>query len=69
MTMQIANNPLFIEDLSPEANQIARGSTAKRHIIVKNLGDKKADIDIWIAATDEKSEALLRWCTFSSTLR
>ena len=65
MTMQIANNPLFIEDLSPEANQIARGSTAKRHIIVKNLGDKKADIDIWIAATDEKSEALLRWCTFS----
>ena len=65
MTMQIANNPLFIEDLSLEANQITRGSTAKRRIVVKNLGEKKADIDIWIAATDAKSEPLLRWCTFS----
>jgi hypothetical protein len=65
MTMQIANNPLFIEDLSLDANQITRGSTAKRPIIVKNLGEKKADIDIWIAATDAKSEPLLQWCTFS----
>jgi hypothetical protein len=63
--MQIANNPLFIEDLSVEANEIIRGTTAKRDIIVINLGDKKADIDIWIAVGDTKSEALLRWCTFS----
>ncbi len=65
MTMQIANNPLFIEDLSVEANEIIRGTTAKRDIIVRNLGDKKADIDIWIAVGDAKSEPLLRWCTFS----
>lgn len=63
--MQIANNPLFIEDLSAEANQVMRGSTTKRRIKVKNLGDKKADIDIWIVATDEKSDPLLRWCNFS----
>ncbi|HEY9850990.1 MAG TPA: hypothetical protein V6D28_16095 [Leptolyngbyaceae cyanobacterium] len=63
--MQIANNPLFIEDLSAEANQVMRGSTTKRRIKVKNLGDKKADIDIWIVATDEKSDPLLRWCSFS----
>jgi hypothetical protein len=65
MTMQIANNPLFIEDLSVEANQITRGSTAKRDIIVMNLGDKNADIDIWITVGDAKSEPLLGWCTFS----
>jgi hypothetical protein len=67
MTMQIANNPLFIEDLSVEANEIIRGTAAKRDIIVINLGDKKADIDIWIAVGDAKSESLLRWCTFSKS--
>ncbi|NJK65175.1 MAG: hypothetical protein HC941_00350 [Microcoleus sp. SU_5_3] len=67
MTMQIANNPLFIEDLSVEANQITRGLTAKRDIIVRNLGDKTADIDIWIAVGDAKSEPLLGWCTFSKS--
>lgn len=63
--VQIANNPLFIEDLSASNNEVKRGSTATRRITVKNLGDKRAEIDIWIAATDEKSEPLLRWCTFS----
>ncbi len=65
MTMQIANNPLFIEDLSTEANEIIRGTAVKRDIVVINLGEKKADIDIWIAVGDAKSEPLLRWCTFS----
>ena len=67
MTMQIANNPLFIEDLSTEANEIIRGTAVKRDIVVINLGEKKADIDIWIAVGDAKSEPLLRWCTFSKS--
>jgi len=64
--MQTVNNPLFIEDIfSVEANQVTRGFTAKRDITVKNLGEKNADIDIWIAVGDAKSEPLLSWCTFS----
>jgi hypothetical protein len=66
ITMQTVNNPLFIEDIfSVEANQVTRGFTAKRDITVKNLGEKNADIDIWIAVGDAKSEPLLSWCTFS----
>lgn len=66
ITMQTVNNPLFIEDIfSLEANQVTRGFTAKRDITVKNLGEKNADIDIWIAVGDAKSEPLLSWCTFS----
>lgn len=64
--MQSVNNPLFIEDIfSVEANQVTRGFTAKRDITVKNLGEKSADVDIWIAVADAKSEPLLSWCTFS----
>jgi len=64
--MQTVNNPLFIEDIfSVEANQVTRGFTAKRDITVKNLGEKSADVDIWIAVADAKSEPLLSWCTFS----
>ena len=64
--MQTVNNPLFIEDIfSVEANQVTRGFTAKRDITVKNLGEKNADIDIWIAVGDAKSEPVLSWCTFS----
>ncbi|MBE9225451.1 hypothetical protein IQ264_08410 [Phormidium sp. LEGE 05292] len=63
--MQVANNPLFIEDLLAGANEVKRGTTTKRRVAVKNLGDKKADIDIWIAAIDEKSEPLLSWCIFN----
>ena len=64
--MQAVNNPLFIEDIfSVEANQVTRGFTAKRDITVKNLGEKSADVDIWIAVADAKSEPLLSWCTFS----
>ncbi|MFB2877386.1 hypothetical protein [Floridanema aerugineum] len=65
--MQVANNPLFIEDKSSGANEVKRGTTTKRRVAVKNLGDKKADIDIWIAATDEKSEPLLSWCVFNES--
>ncbi|MFB2835629.1 hypothetical protein [Floridanema evergladense] len=65
--MQVANNPLFIEDLLPGSNEVKRGTTTKRRVAVKNLGDKKADVDIWIAATDEKSEPLLSWCIFNES--
>ncbi len=63
--MKVANSPLFIEDVPENNNEIRRGSTAKRRLVVKNLGDKRAEIDIWIAAADNKSDPLLRWCTFS----
>ncbi|HIK06901.1 MAG TPA: hypothetical protein IGS40_19785 [Trichormus sp. M33_DOE_039] len=63
--MNVTTNPLFIEDIPGTSNEIRRGSTAKRTIFVKNLGDRTADVDIWIAATDNKSESILRWCTFS----
>jgi hypothetical protein len=66
MTTQIVNNPLVIEDFPAESNQIARGYTIKRRIIIKNAGGKRADIDIWIAAIDAKSEPLLSWCSFSA---
>jgi len=63
--MQVANSPLFIEDLSINNNEIKRGSTIRRRVIVKNLGDKRAEVDIWIEATNQKSEPLLRWYDFS----
>lgn len=63
--MQIVSNPLFIEDLAGNSNEIKRGSIGQRRIRVKNLGERIAEVDIWITATDNKSEPLLRWCTFS----
>ncbi len=65
MEMKTVTSPLFIEDKPGNSNEVARGSVAKRQLIVKNLGDKKAEVDIWIAATDNKSDCLLRWCKFS----
>jgi hypothetical protein len=63
--MQLLTSPLFIEDSSDNNREGKRGSTLTRRIVVKNLGDRTADIDIWIVATDAKSEPLLRWCSFS----
>lgn len=63
--MQLVSSPLFIEDRSGSNSEGKRGSTLKRRIVVKNLGDRSAEIDIWIVATDPTSEPLLRWCTFS----
>ncbi|BAZ50294.1 hypothetical protein NIES4103_29100 [Nostoc sp. NIES-4103] len=63
--MNVTTNPIFIEDIPGNNNEVRRGSTAKRTIIVKNLGDRTADVDIWIAATDNKSDPILQWCTFS----
>ncbi len=65
--MKVANSPLFLEDfhLSEKSNKIRRGTFAQRSLILKNIGDRRAEVDIWIAATDRKSEPLLRWCTFS----
>jgi hypothetical protein len=63
--MQVASNPLFIEDLVGNSNEIRRGAAGFRRIRVKNLGERTAEIDIWIVATNSKSEPLLRWCTFS----
>jgi len=65
MPRQVVNDPLFIEDRSVHNNEVRRGSSIKRHVIVKNLGDKVAEIDFWIVPTDHKSEPLLRWCRFS----
>lgn len=63
--MTVANNPIFIEEVPGNGNDVRRGSTIKRTVNVKNIGDIKADVDIWISATDNKSDPLLRWCTFS----
>ncbi|KYC42232.1 hypothetical protein WA1_19830 [Scytonema hofmannii PCC 7110] len=63
--MKTVSSPLFIEDKPGNSNEVARGFVAKRQIIVKNTGDTRADVDIWISATDNKSDSLLSWCKFS----
>lgn len=65
--MLVANSPLFIEDLSGNNSEVQRGSLLKRRIVIKNLGDRSAEVDVWIVATNKKSEPLLRWCTFSES--
>lgn len=65
--MKLASSPLFLDDshLSESSNKIRRGSTTKRNLKLKNIGDRKAEVDIWIVATNKKSDPVLRWCTFS----
>lgn len=63
--MQLISSPLFIEDRAGSHGEGKRGATLSRSIVVKNLGDRPAEVDLWIVATDPKSEPLLRWCTFS----
>jgi hypothetical protein len=63
--MKTVSSPLFIEDKPGNSNEVGRGSVAKRQIIVKNTGNTRADVDIWISATDNKSDSLLSWCKFS----
>lgn len=63
--MQLLTNPLFIEDQPHHNSEGKRGSSLKRRVVVKNLGDRPAEIDLWIVATEAKSEPLLRWCSFS----
>jgi hypothetical protein len=65
MIMPLVTNSLFIEDRSGQTNDGRRGATLKRHIVVRNLGDRPADVDLWIVATEQKAEPLLRWCSFS----
>ena len=63
--MIVANKSLFIEDLSGNNSEAQRGSVLRRRIVVKNLDDRDTEVDVWIVATNKKSEPLLRWCTFS----
>jgi len=63
--MPLVTHPLFIEDRSANNSEAKRGSMLKRVIGVKNLGDRPAEVDLWIVATDPASEPLLRWCRFS----
>jgi hypothetical protein len=64
-TMQLLTGSLFIEDSSGNTREGKRGATLTHRIVVKNLGDRTAEVDIWIVATDSKSEPILRWCSFS----
>ena len=63
--MQIASSPILIEERSGISHDIKRGSSVKHNFYVKNTSGQKVEVDLWISATDSKSEALLRWCTFS----
>lgn len=62
--MQTVNKPLLIEVLGDNNGQ-KRGETLKQRVVVNNKGTQPAEIDLWIAATDDKSEVVLRWCTFN----
>ncbi|MBD1909342.1 MULTISPECIES: hypothetical protein [unclassified Leptolyngbya] len=62
--MPLATHPLFIEDRAAN-HEAKRGSALKRSIVVKNLGDRPAEVDLWIVATEQKAEPILRWCSFS----
>lgn len=62
--MQTVNKPFSIEVLG-NGNGAKRGTTIQRQVIVKNTGDRSAEVDLWIAAVDSTSEPVLRWCTFN----
>jgi len=62
--MQTVNKPLLIEVLGDNNGQ-KRGETLKQRVVVNNKGTQPAEVDLWIAATDDKSEVVLRWCTFN----
>lgn len=61
----VSSNPIFIEDRPGTKNETRRGSNLKRPILIRNRSNQKTEIDIWVDATDSKSEPLLRWCNFS----
>lgn len=64
--MQVVNsNPISIEERPGNKNQIRRGSTLKRSILIRNRSNQNTEIQIWVEATDNKSESLLRWYNFS----
>ncbi len=64
--MKVVNSPLFLEEIPGNSNEVRRGSTVKSTVVVKNIGNTQVDVDIWIAATDNKSDPILRWCSFSA---
>lgn len=64
--MQTVNKPLLIE-VSSDSNGQKRGETLKQRVIVNNKGTQNAEVDLWIAATDDRSEVILRWCTFGES--
>ncbi|MDY6783729.1 MAG: hypothetical protein SW833_14515 [Cyanobacteriota bacterium] len=56
-------NPLFLTEtnLSVNHQKVGRGARTKREYIIENLGETKADVNIWIASIDRRSEPLTRW--------
>ncbi|MEB3358596.1 MAG: hypothetical protein VKK04_17855 [Synechococcales bacterium] len=65
--MQTVSSRIVIEDASEQPNQVQQGSAIQRQIKVKNLGNQLTELDLWIAPTDNQSELLWKWCTFSET--
>lgn len=64
--MQVVNsNPISVEELPGTKNQTRRGSTLTRPILIRNRSNQNTEIQIWIEATDNKSESLLRWYNFN----
>lgn len=63
--MVVSSNPIFIEDRPGTKNEVRCGSTMNHPILIRNRSNQKTKIEIWIDATDSKSEPLLRWCNFS----
>ncbi|MGF1490449.1 MAG: hypothetical protein ACFBSE_25445 [Prochloraceae cyanobacterium] len=61
----VINNPLLIQEKDSEVGnvKIESGSTYKHYFFVYNLGNKKAEINISIAATNKLSQELQKWCT------
>ncbi|MGF1497310.1 MAG: hypothetical protein ACFB8W_10865 [Elainellaceae cyanobacterium] len=65
--MQTVSSLIVIEDVSEQPNQAPQGAVIQRQIKVKNLGNQLTELDLWIAPTDNQSELLWKWCTFSET--
>jgi hypothetical protein len=70
--MQLATNPLLIELLPGDTDEIIQGENFQRRIRVRNLGDIKAEINIWLATDDaiglKETDKLWRWCKFSEEI-
>ena len=58
------NNPLLIQEKNESVGniKILSGSTYKHYFFVFNLGNKRAEINVSIAATNKISQQLQEWC-------
>lgn len=64
--MQTVSSLVVIEDVSKQDNQVQQGAVIERQINIKNLNNQRAELDLWIAPIDNRSELLWKWCTFSA---